>query len=111
MVEFVHWVLFFQTKIPSFQSYFLKLFEVLLQRFSEVTDQLGMTILSVIPGNPFLWAFLMENFNLGIAKMSVIPENPLFPNPVLPKTSVCAIFATKAPRWVIINNNSNHLLT
>ena len=30
----------------------------------------------------------MQNLNLGIAKMSVIPENPLFPNPVLPKTSV-----------------------
>ena len=47
-----------------------------------------MTILSVIPENPLLWAFLMQNFNLGIAKMSVIPENQLFPNPVLPKTSV-----------------------
>ena len=23
--------------------------------------------------------FLMENLNLGIAKMSIIPENPLFP--------------------------------
>ena len=30
----------------------------------------------------------MENFNFGIAKMSLIPENPLFPNAVLPKTSV-----------------------
>ena len=30
----------------------------------------------------------MEIFNLGIAKTSVTPENPLFPNPVLPKTSV-----------------------
>ena len=30
----------------------------------------------------------MENFILGIAKMSVISENPSFPNPVLPKTSV-----------------------
>ena len=47
-----------------------------------------MAILSVTPENPLLWAFLMENFNLGIAKMSVIPENPLFPNPVLPKNSV-----------------------
>ena len=62
----------------------------ILQRFSEVPDQLGMAILSVIPENPLLWAFLMQNFNLGIAKMSVIPENPLFPNPVLPKTSVLA---------------------
>ena len=59
-----------------------------VQMFSEVPDQLGMAILSIIPGNPLLWAFLMENFNLGTAKMSVIPENPLFPNPVLPKTSV-----------------------
>ena len=47
-----------------------------------------MAILSVIPGNPLLWAFLMQNFNLGIAKMFVALENPLFPNPVLPKTSV-----------------------
>ena len=54
-----------------------------IQRFLEVTDQLGMVILSVIYGNPLLWAL-----NLGIVKMSVIPENPLFPNPVLPKTSV-----------------------
>ena len=45
-------------------------------------------ILSVIPGNPLIWAFLMENFNLEIVKMSVISENPLFPNPLLPKTSV-----------------------
>ena len=63
-------------------------FVVELQMFSEVTDQLGMTILSAIPGNPLLWTFLMQNFNLGIAKMSVILENPLFPNPLLPKTSV-----------------------
>ena len=65
-------------------------FQFSLQRFSEVTDQLGMAILSVTSENPLLWAFLMENFNLGIAKMSVTPENPLFPNPVLPKISVHA---------------------
>ena len=47
-----------------------------------------MANLSATPENPLLWAFLMENFNLGMAKMSVIPENPLFPNPVLPKTTV-----------------------
>ena len=47
-----------------------------------------MAILSVIPGNPLLWAFLMENFDLGIVKTSATPENLLFPNPVLPKTSV-----------------------
>ena len=35
-----------------------------------------------------VWTFLLQNINLGIAKMSVIPENPLFPNPVIPKTSV-----------------------
>ena len=62
-----------------------------IQRFSEVTDQSGMAILSVIPGNPLLWAFLMEIFNLGIVKTSVTPENPLFPNPVLPKTSVFSL--------------------
>ena len=61
---------------------------MIIQRFLEVPDQSGMTILSVTPENPLLWAFLMENFNLGFAKMSVSPENPLFPNPVLPKTSV-----------------------
>ena len=54
-----------------------------------------MANLSVIPGNPLLWAFLMENFNLGIAKMSVTTENPLFPNRVLPKTSV-----VKNPNWL-----------
>ena len=59
-----------------------------VQRISEVTHQSGMTILSVIPGNLLLWAFLMENLNLGIAKMSVTPENSLFSNPVLPKTFV-----------------------
>ena len=69
----------------SLNKYFLL---NLVQRFSEVPDQLGMVILSVTPENPLLWAFLMQNFNLGIAKMSVTPENPLFPNPVLPKTSV-----------------------
>ena len=31
-------------------------------------DQLGMANLSK---NPLLWAFLMQNLNLGIAKMSV----------------------------------------
>ena len=56
--------------------------------FTEVPDQLGMAILSIITGNPLLWTFLMQHFNLGIVKMSLIVENPLFPNPVLPKTSV-----------------------
>ena len=65
-----------------------------LQRFSEVPDQLGMAILSVISGNPLLWAFLMQNLNLEIAKMFVISENPLYPNPVLPKTSVVVIVST-----------------
>ena len=51
--------------------------------FSEVPVQLGMAILSVTPENPLLWTFLMQNFNLGIAKMAVIHENPL-----LRKTSV-----------------------
>ena len=46
-----------------------------VQRFSEVPDQLGMAILSVTPENPLLWAFLMENFNLGIAKISVTTED------------------------------------
>ena len=50
-----------------------------------------MAILSVISGNLLLWTFLMENFNLGIAKTSVIPENMILPNPVLSKTSVCGI--------------------
>ena len=47
-----------------------------VQMFSEVPDQLGMAILSVIPRNPFyvLWAILMENFHLGIAKMSFTLE-------------------------------------
>ena len=65
----------------------------IIQRFLEVPDQLGMAILSVIPENPLLWAFLMQNFTLGIAKISSIPENPLFPNPVLPKTSVSFLYA------------------
>ena len=65
---------------------------MLLQRFSEVTDHLGMAILSVTPENPLLWAFLMENVNLGIAKMSVTSENSLFPDPLLPKTSVLYYF-------------------
>ena len=30
----------------------------------------------------------MQNFNLRIAKMSDTPKDLLFPNPVLPKTSV-----------------------
>ena len=48
----------------------------------------GMAIFPVISGNPVLWTFLMETFNLGIAKMSIIPENSVFPNPVLPKVPV-----------------------
>ena len=28
-------------------------------------DQLGLTILSDNPGNPLLWDFLMQNFNVG----------------------------------------------
>ena len=35
---------------------------------SEVTDQMRMAILSVTPEYPLLWAFLMQNFNLGIVK-------------------------------------------
>ena len=54
----------------------------------EVFRKFRISILTVTPENPLIWAFLMQNFNLGIAKLSVIPENPLFPNPVLPKTSV-----------------------
>ena len=38
-----------------------------VQRFSEVKDHLGMPILFVTPENPLFWAFLMQNFNLGIA--------------------------------------------
>ena len=53
-----------------------------IQRFSEIPDQVGMSILSVIPENLLLWAFLMQNINFGITKMSVIPENLVFPNPV-----------------------------
>ena len=51
---------------------------MIIQRFSEVPDQFGMAILSVIPGNLLLWTFLPQNFKLGIAKMSVTPENPAF---------------------------------
>ena len=68
-----------------------------IQRFSEVPDQLGMAVLSVTPGNPLLWTFLMQNFTLGIDKMSVISENPLFPNPVLPKISVTLY--TDSKQW------------
>ena len=38
-------------------------------------DQLGMTILSVIPGNSLLWGILIQTFNLGIAKMFIISES------------------------------------
>ena len=48
-----------------------------VQRFSEVTDQLGMAILSVTSD------FLNGKFQFGDSKKSVILENP-----VLPKTSV-----------------------
>ena len=57
-----------------------------LRTYTEVfgsTGSFGVAILSIIPGNQLLWAFLVQNFNLGIAKMSIIPKNPLFP-----KTSV-----------------------
>ena len=47
-----------------------------------------MASLSLTPDNLLLWTFLMKNSNLGIAEMSVIPENPLFPNLLLPKTSL-----------------------
>ena len=64
----------------------------LIQRFSEVLDHVGLAVLSIIPGNSKLWTILMENFNLGIGKMSLTFENPLLPNPVLPKTSVSVEF-------------------
>ena len=61
-----------------------------------------MAILFDTPENPLLWAFLIEIFNLGIAKMSVTPENPLFPNPVLPKTSVLLLeLDSNSPRQFI----------
>ena len=53
-----------------------------VQRFSVVTDQMGMAILSVIPGNPLLWAILMENFNLGIAKCPLLPKIRYFRKPL-----------------------------
>ena len=65
-----------------------------VQSFSEVPDQLGMFILSLIPANTLLWTFSMENFNLGIAKMFVILENPVFKNPVILKTSVSCLSIT-----------------
>ena len=49
-----------------------------------------MAILSTIPEiflNYITLGFLMQNFNLGIAKMSVISKDPLFPN-LFPKASV-----------------------
>ena len=64
------------------------LLQNIIQRFSEVTDQLGTAILSVTPEYPLLWPYLMQNLNLGIAKMSIISQNQLFPNQLLPKTSV-----------------------
>ena len=47
-----------------------------------------MTILSVTPENQLLWAFLMENFNLGIAKMSVISESGTSEN-------LCSMYSIK----------------
>ena len=66
----------------------MSLLSLNLQRFSELPDESEMTVLCVIPGNPLLWTFLMQNRNLGIAKISLIPENQLFQIQVLPKTSV-----------------------
>ena len=59
-----------------------------IQRFLEVLDKLVMPILSLTPENLLLWTFLLQNFNLGIAKIYVILKNPVFPDPILPKTSV-----------------------
>ena len=59
-----------------------------VQRFSEVTDQLGMAILYGISGKSLYWTFLINNFNLAIAKKSIIRIHPVIPNPPLPKTSV-----------------------
>ena len=56
----------------------------MVQRFSEVPDQLGMAILSVIPGNPLLWTFFNEKFQFGDCKnvnyfrKSVVSESGTF---------------------------------
>ena len=66
-----------------------------------------MAILSVTPESTLVWIFLMQNFNLGIAKMSVTSENPLFQNPLLPKTSVhCTVpMINTAIIMIIVRNN------
>ena len=45
-----------------------------VQRFLEVTDQFGMAILSVIPGNPLVWTFQSESEKSGISEC-VTSEN------------------------------------
>ena len=54
-----------------------------VQRFSEVPDQSGMSILSVTPGNPVTLSFHNGKCQFGDCKIV-----PLVPNPVLLKTSV-----------------------
>ena len=70
-----------------------------IQRFLEVTDKLGVADLSVTPEKPLLWAFLMQNFNLGIAKMSVISESVTSENLCMRKKSVKAKLSLFLNLW------------
>ena len=63
----------------------------------------GWSFRPLLPKNLLLWALLMQNFKLGMAKMSVTPENRVFLNPALPKTSVFLLshhcIKGKKPSW------------
>ena len=60
-----------------------------VQRFSEVPDQLVVDGHFVSYSRKSVTLDLFNaKFQLWIANLSVIPENPVFPNSVLPKTSV-----------------------
>ena len=49
----------------------------------------------------------MQNFNLVIVEMLVIPKNQLFPNLLLPKTSV-QLYAVLVHKYVVLVSTCFH---
>ena len=67
-----------------------------------------MAKIYIISENPLLWAFLMQNVNLGIAKMSVIHENMVFPNPGPKKLLYYCPFSVPWKTFTDENNRENY---
>ena len=86
------------------------LFDIEVQRFSDLPEGLGQAIYSVKPGNSLNPKVLMANINLGLEKYSVKPGIPLKTILVNPKISVFILHfyfppnSREIPCFLLCNN-------